>query len=44
MFPLAVSPDGKWLAVSVDGRRLQAWDLAWIGEQFRDLGVDWAGQ
>jgi WD40 repeat protein len=44
MFPLAVSPDGKWLAVSVDGRRLQAWDLAWVREQFRDLGVDWTGQ
>jgi WD40 repeat protein len=39
--PLAVSPDGRNLAVSVDARRLQVWDLVDLRRQFRDLGVDW---
>jgi len=39
--PLAVSPDGRNLAVSVDARRLQVWDLIELHQQFRDLGVDW---
>ncbi len=42
MLPLAVSPDGRHLAVSIDGQRLQVWDLAAVREQFRVLGVDWA--
>jgi WD40 repeat protein/predicted Ser/Thr protein kinase len=41
MVPLAVSPDGERLAVSVEGRRLQVWDLAALRRQFRELGLDW---
>jgi WD40 repeat protein len=40
--PLAVSPDGRRLAVSVDMRRLQVWDLAEVRERLRELGLDWA--
>src|SRR5262249_49455241 len=39
--PLALSADGRQLAVSVNTRRVQVWDLARVREQFRDLGVDW---
>src|ERR1051326_1899443 len=39
--PLAVSPDGRYLAVSVDARKLQVWDLAELRRNFRDLGIDW---
>lgn len=42
MLPLAVSPDGCHLAVSIDAQRLQIWDLAALREQFRALGLDWA--
>jgi WD40 repeat protein/predicted Ser/Thr protein kinase len=41
MIPLAVSLDGNHIAVSVDGRRLQVWDLAALHDQFRELGLDW---
>jgi WD40 repeat protein len=40
--PLRVSPDGQHLAVSVDSRRLQLWDLHQLRTQLRELGVDWA--
>jgi len=40
--PLALSPDGRHLAVSVDLRRLQLWDLAELRGQLRELGLDWA--
>jgi serine/threonine protein kinase/WD40 repeat protein len=39
--PLALSPDGRQLAVSVDSRRIQIWDLAALRRQFRRLGIDW---
>jgi WD40 repeat protein/predicted Ser/Thr protein kinase len=39
--PLALSADGHHLAVSVDARRLQVWDLAEVRRQFRALGIDW---
>ena len=39
--PLALSPDGRRLAVSVDARRLQLWDLAEVRERIHELGVDW---
>jgi WD40 repeat protein len=39
--PLALSPDGQHLAVSVDFRRLQVWDLAELRQQLRELGLDW---
>ena len=41
MLPLAVTRDGRHLAVSIDGQRLQVWDLAALREQFRALGLDW---
>jgi len=39
--PLAVSPGGRNLALSVDGRRVQVWDLVELRRQLRVLGVDW---
>jgi WD40 repeat protein len=41
MLPLALSPDGQHLAVSVDSRRLQVWDLAEVRRRLRELGLDW---
>jgi WD40 repeat protein len=42
MFPIALSPDGRRLAVSVDARRLQVWDLAEVREHLRHFGLDWS--
>ncbi len=42
MFPLALSPDGRRLAVSVDAQRLLVWDLEALHQHFRELGLDWA--
>lgn len=42
MAPLAVSRDGRQLAVSVEARRLQVWDLAQVRRHLRELGLDWA--
>jgi hypothetical protein len=39
--PLAISPDGRHLAVSVDLRRMQVWDLAEVRERLGELGLDW---
>jgi WD40 repeat protein len=39
--PLALSPDGRRLAVSVDMRHLQVWDLEDVQNQLRELGLDW---
>jgi len=39
--PLALSPDGRHLAVSVDARRVQVWDLAEVRSQLRAIGLDW---
>jgi WD40 repeat protein len=41
MLPLAVGPDGRYLAVSVDAQRLQVWDLVALRGQLRELGLDW---
>lgn len=41
MLPLALSPDGRHLAVSVDLRRLQLWNLAELRKQLAQLGMDW---
>jgi WD40 repeat protein len=41
MLPLALTPDGRHLAVSVDARRLQVWDLSEIRKQLQTLGLDW---
>jgi WD40 repeat protein len=37
--PLAFSPDGRHLAVSVDARRVQLWDFAEMRNQLRALGL-----
>ncbi len=41
MLPLALSPDGRQLAVSVDMRRLQVWDLAALRAELAKLGLEW---
>jgi WD40 repeat protein/predicted Ser/Thr protein kinase len=41
MLPLAQSRDGRYLAVSVDARWVQVWDLQEVRKRFRDLGIDW---
>ena len=41
--PLALSREGRYLAVSVDARRLQVWDLAQVRTQLHELGLDWVG-
>jgi len=38
--PLALSPDGRRLAVSVESRRLQVWDLVEMRRQLRELGIE----
>ena len=40
--PLAISPDSRHLALSVDARRIQVWDLFEIRRQLRQLGLDWS--
>jgi WD40 repeat protein len=40
--PLALSPDQRHLAVSVDARRVQVWDLAEVRGRLRELGLDWS--
>jgi eukaryotic-like serine/threonine-protein kinase len=39
--PLTVSPDGRFLVVSVEGRSLQVWNLAELRASLKNLGVDW---
>jgi WD40 repeat protein len=39
--PLAVSSDGRYLAASVDWRRLQVWDIIEVQGHLKDLGLDW---
>lgn len=41
MLPLALSPDERHLAVGVDARRVQVWDLALLQRHMKDLGLDW---
>ena len=40
--PLALSPDGRQLAVTVQERHVQVWDLAEVRLRLRELGLDWA--
>jgi len=40
--PVAMSADGRRLAVSVDNRRVLLWDLPAVRTQFRELGIDWS--
>ncbi|HXJ60702.1 MAG TPA: protein kinase [Verrucomicrobiae bacterium] len=42
MLPLALSQDGHQLAVSVDGRRLQVWDLPALRAELAKAGLDWS--
>jgi WD40 repeat protein len=39
--PLAVSPNGRYLAACVDSRRLQVWDLLEVRGHLKDLGLHW---
>jgi WD40 repeat protein len=39
--PLAYSPDARSLAVSVDQRHMQVWDLVEVRNQLRAIGLDW---
>ena len=39
--PLAVSADGRHLAVSLNARRMQVWDLVSVRQRLRELGLDW---
>jgi WD40 repeat protein len=41
MHPLAVSPDGRYLAASTEGRRLQLWDITQITATLKELGLEW---
>ncbi len=41
MAPLNTSSDGRLLVVSVDGSRLQVWDLAQLRSILRGLDADW---
>lgn len=40
--PLALSADGRQLAVEVDARWLQVWDLAVLRGELRKMNLDWA--
>ncbi|HKX60675.1 MAG TPA: serine/threonine-protein kinase [Verrucomicrobiae bacterium] len=39
--PLTFSPDGRYLAASVDQRHMQVWDLVEVRNQLRAIGLDW---
>jgi hypothetical protein len=41
VLPLAISPDGRQLAVSVEARRVQLWDVNAIRHEFAKLDLDW---
>jgi WD40 repeat protein len=41
VLPLAISPDGRQLAVSVEGRRVQLWDMKELRGELAKLGLDW---
>ncbi len=41
ILPLAVSPDGRQLAVSVDGRRVRLWDMHLLRHELAKVGLDW---
>jgi WD40 repeat protein len=40
--PLAVSSNGRHLALSVEARRLEVWDLVQVRSFLRELGIDWS--
>jgi WD40 repeat protein len=41
MLPLAISPDGRTLAITLDGRRLQVWNIEEVRRELRQWGMDW---
>jgi hypothetical protein len=41
VLPLAVSPDGRQLAVSVDARWVQLWDMGAFRAELAKFGLDW---
>jgi hypothetical protein len=41
VLPLALSPDGRELAVSVAGHQVQLWDMLALHSQLAQLGLDW---
>ena len=41
LLPLALTEDGRHLAVSVEGRRLQVWNLPELRGELKKLGLDW---
>ena len=41
VLPLALSPDGRQLAVSVEARRVQLWDLNALRHEMAKLELDW---
>jgi hypothetical protein len=41
MSPLNTSSDGKLLAVAVDGRHLQVWNIEELRAILRELNIDW---
>jgi WD40 repeat protein len=42
--PLAFSPDARYLAVGVDQRHMQVWDLVEMRSQLREIGLDWVDE
>jgi WD40 repeat protein len=41
MFPIALSSDGRQLAVSIEGRYMQIWDLNTFQQELAKLGLQW---
>ena len=41
VLPIALSADGRRLAVSVEGRRIQVWDINVVRRELAGLGLDW---
>jgi WD40 repeat protein len=39
--PLALSPDRRHLAASLNARHIQVWDLAEVRQRLREFGLDW---
>lgn len=39
--PLALSPDGRHLAVSVEGRNVELWSMEDLRRQLAELGLNW---
>ena len=42
VLPLAISPDGNHVLVSIDARRLQLWNWAVLRRELEELGLGWS--